>query len=94
MTLRIRNVTLSFTAKVVWIIVCTILSPTQADNVVTCDRAGMLAALVVGLEMDFTWILIAEIHERAFKTIFTLPIPCLIFHLFRLHRYLFGIVIV
>ncbi|WMV59042.1 hypothetical protein MTR67_052427 [Solanum verrucosum] len=39
--------------------------------------------ILTGLELDFVQILIAEIHERAFKTTTTLPFPCLIFHLCR-----------
>uniref|UniRef100_M1DIP8 Integrase core domain containing protein n=1 Tax=Solanum tuberosum TaxID=4113 RepID=M1DIP8_SOLTU len=59
------------------------LSPTQADNVVTWDRAVMLAAFMAGLEIDDAHILITELHERAFKATTTLPFPCLIFQLYR-----------
>ncbi|WMV25868.1 hypothetical protein MTR67_019253, partial [Solanum verrucosum] len=45
MTLPIRKAILSFTVKFFWTIVRTRLSPTQVDNVVTWDRAVMLAAL-------------------------------------------------
>uniref|UniRef100_M1D9L6 Integrase core domain containing protein n=1 Tax=Solanum tuberosum TaxID=4113 RepID=M1D9L6_SOLTU len=54
-----------------------------ADNVVTWDRVVMLATIMAGLEIDFSHILIAEIHERSFKTTTTLPFPCLIFHFCR-----------
>ena len=43
----------------------------------------MVAALVAGVEIDFARILLAEIHERAFKTSTTYPFPCLIFQLCR-----------
>uniref|UniRef100_M1DP88 Integrase core domain containing protein n=1 Tax=Solanum tuberosum TaxID=4113 RepID=M1DP88_SOLTU len=43
----------------------------------------MVAALVVGVEIDFARMLLAEIHERAFRTSTTYPFPCLIFHLCR-----------
>lgn len=43
----------------------------------------MIAAIIAGLEIDFASILIAEIHERDFRTTTTLPFPCLIFHLCR-----------
>uniref|UniRef100_M1DJ73 Integrase core domain containing protein n=1 Tax=Solanum tuberosum TaxID=4113 RepID=M1DJ73_SOLTU len=55
----------------------------QADNVITWDRAVMVAATVVRLEIDFSLILRGEIHERAFKDTTTLPFPCLIFQLCR-----------
>ncbi|WMV50329.1 hypothetical protein MTR67_043714 [Solanum verrucosum] len=53
------------------------------DNVVTWDRAVMIAAIMAGLELDFSCILIAEIHERAIRTTTTLPFPFLIFYLCR-----------
>uniref|UniRef100_M1DEU9 Integrase core domain containing protein n=1 Tax=Solanum tuberosum TaxID=4113 RepID=M1DEU9_SOLTU len=83
MTLPIKKATLNFIVKFFLTILRIRLSPTQAENMVTWDRVVMLAALVVGLEIDFTQILIAEIYERAFKTTITLPFPCLIFHLCR-----------
>uniref|UniRef100_M1DUI5 Integrase core domain containing protein n=1 Tax=Solanum tuberosum TaxID=4113 RepID=M1DUI5_SOLTU len=83
MTLTIRKATLRFTAKFFWTIVCTRLSPTQVDNVISWDRVVMLATLVAGLAIGFARILIALIHERAFKTTTTLPFPCLIFHICR-----------
>uniref|UniRef100_M1DDK9 Integrase core domain containing protein n=1 Tax=Solanum tuberosum TaxID=4113 RepID=M1DDK9_SOLTU len=43
----------------------------------------MVAALVAGVEIDFARMLLAEIHERAFRTSTTYPFPCLIFHLCR-----------
>ncbi|KAG5585447.1 hypothetical protein H5410_045881 [Solanum commersonii] len=59
------------------------VSPTKADNQLTWDRAIMVAALVAGVEIDFALMLLAEIHERAFKTSTTYPFPCLIFQLCR-----------
>lgn len=76
----LRGVT---TAKFFCAVVRTRLSPTQVDNVVTWDRAVMLATLMAGLELDFARIVITEIHEKAFKTTTTLPFLCIIFHLCR-----------
>ncbi|KAG5585933.1 hypothetical protein H5410_046367 [Solanum commersonii] len=59
------------------------VSPTKADNQVTWDRAVMAAVLVAGVEIDFARMLLAEIHERAFRTSTTYPFPCLIFQLCR-----------
>ncbi|KAG5599289.1 hypothetical protein H5410_030659 [Solanum commersonii] len=43
----------------------------------------MVAAWVAGVEIDFACMLLAEIHERAFKTSTIYPFPCLIFQLCR-----------
>ncbi|KAG5600567.1 hypothetical protein H5410_031937 [Solanum commersonii] len=64
-------------AMILWV------SPTKADNQVTWDRAVMVEALVAGVEIDFVCMLLAEIHERAFRTSTTYPFPCLIFQLCR-----------
>lgn len=39
----------------------------------------MVAALLVGLEIEFAQMIIAEIHERAFNTSTSYPFPFLIF---------------
>uniref|UniRef100_M1E080 Integrase core domain containing protein n=1 Tax=Solanum tuberosum TaxID=4113 RepID=M1E080_SOLTU len=44
------------------------VSPTKADNQLTWDKAIMVASLVAGVEIDFARMLLAEIHERTFKT--------------------------
>lgn len=59
------------------------LSLTHADNVVMSDRAVLLAAFVVGFDIEFAKILIMAIHERSFKMSTTYPFACLIFHLCR-----------
>ncbi|KAG5625171.1 hypothetical protein H5410_010389, partial [Solanum commersonii] len=79
--LGIRKATLTFVAKFFWLLVHNRVSPTEADNQVTWDRAVMVAALVAGVEIDFARMLLAEIHERAFRTSTTYPFPCLIFQL-------------
>uniref|UniRef100_M1DG60 Integrase core domain containing protein n=1 Tax=Solanum tuberosum TaxID=4113 RepID=M1DG60_SOLTU len=81
--LGIRKATLNFVAKFFWLLVRNRVSPTKADNQLTWDRVVMVAALVVGVEIDFTRMLLVEIHERAFKTSTTYPFPCLIFQLCR-----------
>uniref|UniRef100_M1DPU4 Integrase core domain containing protein n=1 Tax=Solanum tuberosum TaxID=4113 RepID=M1DPU4_SOLTU len=81
--LGIRKATLNFVAKFFWLLVRNRVSPTKADNQVTWDRAVMVAALVAGVAIDFARMLLAEIHERAFKTSTTYPFPCLIFQLCR-----------
>ncbi|KAG5591453.1 hypothetical protein H5410_041967 [Solanum commersonii] len=44
---------------------------------------AVMVALVAGVEIDFARMLLAEIHERAFRTSITYPFPCLIFQLCR-----------
>ena len=65
----IKKASMTFTAKFLWRIVRHCLSPTAADNIVTWDRAVLMAAMITGFEVDFTWLLQAVMHERAFKVI-------------------------
>ncbi|KAG5576597.1 hypothetical protein H5410_056731 [Solanum commersonii] len=81
--LGIQNATLNFVAKFFWLLVRNKVSPTKADNQLTWDRAMMVAALVARVYIDFACMLLAEIHERAFKTSTTYHFPCLIFQLCR-----------
>uniref|UniRef100_M1E0N2 Integrase core domain containing protein n=1 Tax=Solanum tuberosum TaxID=4113 RepID=M1E0N2_SOLTU len=76
--LGIQKATLNFAAKFFWLLVRNMVSPTKVDNQLTWDRVVMVAALVAGVQIDFTRMLLAEIHERAFKTSTTYPFPCLI----------------
>ena len=73
----------TFTAKFLWLIVRQCLSPTAADKIVTWDRAVLMAAMIDGFEVDFTWILQAVMHERAFKVTTTYPFSCMIFSVCR-----------
>uniref|UniRef100_M1DCU9 Integrase core domain containing protein n=1 Tax=Solanum tuberosum TaxID=4113 RepID=M1DCU9_SOLTU len=81
--LGIRKATLNFVAKFFLLLVRNRVSPTKSDNQLTWDIAIMVAALVAGVEIDLARMLLAEIHERAFKTSTTYPFPCLIFQLCR-----------
>uniref|UniRef100_M1DAM0 Integrase core domain containing protein n=1 Tax=Solanum tuberosum TaxID=4113 RepID=M1DAM0_SOLTU len=81
--LGIRKATLNFAAKFFWLLVHNRVSPTKTDNQLTWDRAVMVAILVAGVEIDFACMLLAEIHERPFKTSTTYPFLCLIFQLCR-----------
>ena len=58
-------------------------SPTVADNIVTWDHTVLMAAMIVGFEVDFAWLLQAVMHERAFKDTTTYPFPCMILSLCR-----------
>ena len=78
-----KKANLTFTAKFLWLIVSHCLSPTAADNIITWDRAVLMAAMIAGFEVDFTWLLLAVMHDRAFKVITTYPFPCIIFSLYR-----------
>ena len=75
----IKKENLTFVVKFFWLLVRHCISPTNVDNVLTWDRAVLVEALVVGLEIDYPRVLITVIHERAFKTSTTYPFACLIF---------------
>ena len=55
--------------------------PTAAHNIVTWDRAVLMAAMIVGFEVDFTWLLQAIMNERALKVTTSYPLPWMIFSL-------------
>ena len=42
-----------------------------------------MAAMIVGFEVDFTWLLQVVMHERAFNVTTTYPFPCIVFALCR-----------
>ena len=79
----IKKANLTFTAKFLWLIVRHCLSPIAGDNIVTWDRAVLMAVMIAGFEVDFAWLLQAVMHERAFKVTTTYPFPCMIFSLCR-----------
>ena len=79
----IQKANFIFTAKLLWLIVLHCISPTAADNIVTWDRALLMAVMIAGFRVDFTWILQAVMHERAFKVTTTYHFPCMIFFLCR-----------
>ena len=79
----IKKASLTFTTKFLWLIVRHCLSPTAANNIVTWDRADLMAAMTVRFEVDFSWLLQAVMHERDFKVTTTYPFPCMIFSLCR-----------
>ena len=49
----IKKANLTLTAKFLWLHVCHCLSPTAADNIVTWDRAVLMAVMIVGFDVDF-----------------------------------------
>ena len=79
----IKKANLTLTVKFLWLIVRHCLSPIAADNIVTWDRAVLMAAMIAGFEMDFAWLLQAVMHKRDFKVTTTYPFPCMIFYLCR-----------
>ena len=49
----IKKANLTFTTKFLWLLVRHCLSPTAADNIVTWDRAVLMAAMIAEFEVDF-----------------------------------------
>ena len=47
--------------------------PTVGDNIVTWDRALLMAEMIDGFEVDFALLLQEVMHERDFKVITTYP---------------------
>lgn len=78
-----KKVNLNFVSKFFRLLVQHPISPTNANNVPTWNRAVLLAAMVAGIEIEYARVLIIVIHNRAFNTSTTYPLACLIFHLFR-----------
>ena len=74
---------LTFTTKFLWLLVHHCLSPIGADNIVTWDRAVLMAEMITRFEVDFAWLLQEVMHERAFKVTTTYPFPCMIFAICR-----------
>ena len=71
----IKKANLTFTAKFLLLIVRHFLSPTSTNNIVTWDRAVLMAAMIALFEVDFAWFLQEVMHERDFKVTHTCPFP-------------------
>lgn len=70
---------MSYATKFCWSIIHTKLSPHKRTYFFTWDSAVMLTILIARLEIDFSKILIAEIHETDFRKTTTVPFPYLFF---------------
>ena len=79
----IKKENLTFTPEFFWMLVRHRLSPMEKYNILTWDRAVLVAAQVEGSEIDFARIFIWSIHERDLKSSTTYSFVCLIFHLCR-----------
>ena len=77
----IKMANLTFTVKFLWLIVRHCLSTTTANNIVTWDRAVLMAVMIARFELDFACLLQEVIHERSFKVTTTYPFQCVIFSL-------------
>lgn len=75
----IKKATLMFVAMLFWLLVRHRLSPSKVHNVLIGDRAVILAVLVAGVDIDFSWMILVETHKRALQTSTTYPFPSLIF---------------
>ena len=53
----IKKANLTFTENFLCLIVRNFISPTAADNIVTWDRAALIAAMIAGFQVDFAWLL-------------------------------------
>ena len=64
----IKKANLTFTAKFLWLNVRHCLSPKVADNIVTWDRAILMAVMIGGFEVDFAWLVQAIMHEGILRS--------------------------
>ena len=53
----IKNANLTFTTKILWLLVRHCLSPSTANDIIILDHAVLMAAMVAGFEVDFVWLL-------------------------------------
>lgn len=75
---NINKAALNFSTKFWWTMVCFRLCLIVADNLLTWYRDVLIVSLISRYEIDFAAIISYELHERAFKDLTILPIPCLI----------------
>ena len=50
----IKKANLTFTAKFLWLLIRHCLFSIAGDNIVTWDRAVLMAAMIAGFEVDFS----------------------------------------
>lgn len=61
-----------FIAKFWWTMVCFKLTSNVSDNVITWDKATLVAYLLIGYEIDFMALIRLDIHECVFGETTTL----------------------
>ena len=83
----INKANLTFRVKFIVLLVRHFLSPTATENIVTWDMVVLVVTLVAGFVVDIPRLLLAVIHERAYKDTIMYLFPYLIFELCR-----FGVV--
>lgn len=79
----IKKENFTFASMFFWTLVRQHLSPMTLDNILTCDRAVLVEALVDGLKVDFARLMISVIYEGDFMARTIYPFSCMIFLLCR-----------
>jgi hypothetical protein len=82
-TSSIKKAHLSFRAKFWWLIIRSWIRPTRADNVITLERAVLLASVLAGYDIDWAQVIADHLHEAAFHFSTSLPFPVMIHRLCR-----------
>lgn len=77
----IVKVSLSFTNKFWWAIVRSLIQLTHTDNIVTPDHAVLVASILGRYDIDWTHLIVEQIHEASLKNSTSIFFPCLICHL-------------
>ena len=73
----IKKTILTFMTKFFLLVGLHHILPTNDDNVLTWDRAVLVEALVVGLEIYVAKVVITVIDESVFKTSTSYPFACI-----------------
>lgn len=73
----IKNVSLHLAAKFWWIVVRRYLCLTSMDNVLTLDRAVLIASFIASYDIKFSRWIWAEIRKGALRELTTLSFSCL-----------------
>lgn len=58
---------LNFFIKFWWTVVHFLLCSTIVDNLLECDQDGLITNFIAGYEIDFAFVIMYELHKRAFE---------------------------
>lgn len=75
---RDQESVVTFYSEVLVVVLQYRLHPTFENNILTWDRAALIASLNVGYDIDLAKCINTKIHIRAFGETATFPFPCLI----------------
>ncbi|KAF3618316.1 hypothetical protein FXO38_33498 [Capsicum annuum] len=80
---KIYKHTLKFTTKIWWLVFMHRIAPTTNGNTLGVTNYYLVAAFVLGVELNILQIIMEEIRDRVLQFITTLPFFCLVTQLIR-----------